>query len=81
MYTMTKFQSRQKLRAEVLTTFGSKVVIFSAARLVIEKHTKFANFVLLYFPYSTTFRDLTLQFYYFCRTLFLAVVVDFVLLA
>ncbi len=46
------------LRAEVLTTFGSKVVIFSGR--VIQKHTKLANFALLYFPHFTIFRDQTL---------------------
>ncbi len=46
------------LRAEVLTTFGSKVVIFSAR--IIQKHPTFTNFALLYFPHFTTFRDQTL---------------------
>ena len=32
---------------------------------VIQKHTKFANFASVYFPYFTIFRDQTWQFYQF----------------
>jgi hypothetical protein len=39
---------------------GSKVAHFSG---VILKCSKFANFTGLYFPYFTTFRNQTLQFY------------------
>ena len=49
------------LRAEVCTTFGSKVGQISAR--IIQEHTKFAKFAGLYFPHFTTFRDQSLQFH------------------
>ena len=59
------------------TTFGPKVVDFPArntCKLIPN------NFVGLYFPHFTTFRNQTLQFTNF-NMLFLSVVMDFVLLA
>jgi hypothetical protein len=44
------------LRAEIVTIFGSKIVIPH----VMQTYTKFAR---LYFPYFTTFRNQILQFY------------------
>jgi hypothetical protein len=49
------------LRAVKITIFEPKVVIFTAR--VILKYSKFANFTGAYFPYFTTFRNQTLQFY------------------
>ena len=50
------------LRAVKITTFGSKIVIFTR---VIQIYTKFANFTGLYFPHFTTIRNQILQFYSF----------------
>ena len=52
------------LRAEIATTFGSKMVTISARDTIIRK---FANFARLYFPYFTTLRHQILEFYYFLK--------------
>ena len=54
--------------------FGPKVVHFPVRTQI---NTKFANFLRIYIPRFITFRNQTLQFLQY----FLAVVMDFVLLA
>ncbi len=55
-YSLTKFLSIV-LRAEIVATFGSKIVTISARNTI----KKFAR---LFFPYFTTFRHQILEFYY-----------------
>ncbi len=57
-YSLTKFANFLiiVLRAEIATTFGSKMVTISARNTIIRK---FANFASLYFPYFTTFWNFT----------------------
>ena len=50
------------LRAEIASTFGSKIVEISTRNTKIRK---FANFTRLYFLYFRAFRDQILEFYYF----------------
>jgi hypothetical protein len=59
--------------------FGPKVVHFPARNT--EVNTKFANFEGLYFPHFTTFFAAKLYNFTNFNMLFLAVVMDFVLLA
>ena len=68
-YSLTKFANFLiiVLRAEIATTFVSKMVAISARNIIMRK---FANFVRLYFPYFTRFRDEILKFYYFRKVLF-----------
>jgi hypothetical protein len=66
------------LHAEIATTFGPKVVHFPARNKKLQ--TKFTNFVGLYFSHFTKFRNQLFDFTNF-NMLFLAVVMDFVLLA
>ena len=63
-YSLTKFANFLMivLRAEIVTTFGSKMVAISARNTIIRK---FANFARLYFPYFTTFPHQIFEFYYF----------------
>ena len=63
-YSLTKFANFLVivLRAEIVTTFGSKMVTISARNTMIRQ---FANFARLCFPYFTTFRHQILEFYYF----------------
>ncbi len=63
------------LRAEVLTTFGSKVVIFSAR--LIQKYTKFANSYI--FLISQHFATKLCNNFTNLEMLLLAVMVDSVL--
>ncbi len=64
-YSLTKFANFLiiVLRAEIVTTFGSKMVTISARNTIIR--TLFANFARLHFPYFKTFGHQILQFYYF----------------
>ncbi len=55
------------LRAEIATTFGSKMVAISARNTIVRK---FTNFVRLHLPYFTRFRDQILKFYYILKVLF-----------
>ena len=60
-YSFTKFANFLiVLRAEIPTTFGSKMVAISARNNSIVR--KFANFVRLFFPYFAKFRDQILKF-------------------
>ena len=53
-YSFTKFANFLiVLRAEIVTTFDSRMVTISARNTIIRKFAKFAR---LYFPYFTTFR-------------------------
>ena len=63
-YSITKFANFLiiVLRAEIVTTFGSKMVTISARNTII---IKFANFVMLYLPHITTFLNQILEFYHF----------------
>ncbi len=65
-YSLTKFANFLiiLLRAEIVTTFGSKMVTISARNTIIGK---FANFARLYFSYFTTFRHQILEFTNFER--------------
>ena len=60
-YSLTKFANFLiiVLRAEIATTFGSKMVAISARNTIMRK---FANLVRLY-PYFTIFRDQILLFF------------------
>jgi hypothetical protein len=61
-YSLANFVYVCILRAEIITIFVSKMITISArnANLII---TEYANFARLYFPYFTTFRNQSLQFY------------------
>ena len=62
-YSLTKFANFLiiVLRAEIATTFGSKMAAIFARNTM----RKFANFVRLYLPHITTLFNQILEFYYF----------------
>ncbi len=63
-YSLTKFANFLiiVLLVEIATTFDSKMVAISARKTIMRKC---ANFVRLYFPHFTRFRDQILKFYFF----------------
>ncbi len=67
-YSLTKFANFLiVLRAEIVTTFSSKMVtIFARNRMM----RKFPNFVRLYLPHATTFFNHILELYYSWKVLF-----------
>ena len=67
-YSLTKFANVFiiLLRAEIVTTFGSKVITVSVHDTILRK---FANFARLDFPYFTTFRHQMFEFYSFIKVL------------